>query len=282
MHGILMLAITTTIWAGDPGKIKLHEPTGRVSLSGEADVATMKEIPGDARILFMLSAKKISPEGLKQLTRLQEVEFLRLNRNPHGDSALEALANHPKLRSLMMWSDTGITATGIRHLASVKPLRSLDFTNVPLDQPALKAMPTQVTSLTIQRCQIGDSGLAALPLFPKLKGIKVKYDDKVTDEGLIDFVNRHPQLEGLAVDVASDRLLATLEKLPNLKSLWLDGQPFTLKGLESIGRLQKLERLTISFDVTEELKTQIEKLPNEKLDHVSNQGKSIYLERKRQ
>ncbi|MCA9070874.1 MAG: hypothetical protein KDA84_18220 [Planctomycetaceae bacterium] len=277
MNGVLVLIAAMAVGAGE---IKVHEPTGRVTLSAGADDATMKQIPGEARILFMLSATNVSGEGLKELARLQDLSFFRLNRTAHGDAALEALVDHRKLRKLMMWSDTGITSDGVKHLATVKSLESLDFTDVPLDAEALKAFPTQVESLTLQGCQVGDKGLAMLPHFPRLKGLKIKDDDQVTEAGLIAFVNRHPQLEWLAVDVTSDRFLTSLTKLPNLKSLWLSGEPISSKGVKSIGHLQKLDRLTLSFEINEELKARIQKLPNEKLNHVSHQGRYIYLDRR--
>jgi hypothetical protein len=45
--------------------------------------------------------------------------------------------------------------------------------------------------------------------------------------------------------------------------------------------MKKLDRLYFSFEIDEELKAQIQKLPNEELDHVTHRGKYLYLERRK-
>jgi hypothetical protein len=238
----------------------------------------MRAIPDNARILFMLSAQGLTPDGLEQLSRLHQLRFLRLNRTAHGDAALKALTDHPSLEKLMLWTDEGITSKGVRQLSTVKSLRSLEFSSVELDVAALQAMPKQLEHLTISNCNIADKGIAALPTFPQLTSVKLK-NSQLTDTGLIAFVQRHPGLEDVTVDVASDRFLDALVELPNLERLWLGGSPITSDGWQTIGRLDGLERLWVSSVLTDDARARIKQLPNPNLDYVSHLGKYIYLER---
>lgn len=277
---LTLLWIPAVSAAGETRDLTIDENSGRVRLSAKANDSTMVEIPADTRTLFMLSAQNVTPEGFTQLTRLHELRFLRLNKTAHGDDVLKALAEHPTLTKLMMWTDTGITADGIHQLSSVTPLRSLEFSGVELDEAALRALPTQLEQLAMSHLNMGDAKLAALPTFPQLKRIQIKNAQQLSDVDLIAFVQRHPHLEEISVDVTSERFLAALRKLPNLKSLWLGGQPITANGWRTIGQLDGLERLWVSSDLSDEMRVRIKQLPNPKLEHVGHLGKYIYLDRR--
>lgn len=254
-----------------------HAKSNRVHLHAEADDATMTQIPDSAKILFMLSKTKVTSKGMQRFKSLQKLEFVRLNHLEDTDAALAALAEHSTLRSLMLWNDSGITATGVAHLGSIESLTRLDFTSSPLNASALQAMPPQITSLKLQACNVGDAGLKSLPTFKKLTGVALQGDNKITDAGLVAFIERHPQLESLATDIVSDRLLDSLAKLPALKTLYFSGPEISASQIHKIGDLHALERVNISAKLNGELRTCIQRLPNQKFKYVVNQGKYIYL-----
>lgn len=277
---LLVLTIVASAHCAERPPITIVEKTGRVTLTAAADDRTLNKIPDNTRILFMLSSQKITPEGFKQLARLHNLEFIRINGTTHGDAVLAALADHPTLNKLMMANDTGITSNGLRQLATAKLLRSLDISDVPLDQAALESLPANLERLAINRCRVGDAGVSALPNFPKLKSISLKYDDQITNAGLIGFIKRHPQLEGIAVDETSSHFLNSLAELPQLKTLFLSDSPTTESGWQAIGRLESLEEMWVSSELTDVLRAYVRQLPNPKLDHVTFRGKYVYLDRR--
>lgn len=276
--GLFNLVLSPAVCADDAAQRATATTSGRVHLPASADDAAMKAVPGATRILFVLSAGRITPVGLGELSRLRQLEFLRLNRCSHGDAALKALAEHPTLQHLKMWSDKGVTADGVKQLGSVRKLKSLDFTDVALDEQMLKALPMQIESLKLNRCDIGDAGLAALPTFPRLESLTVQYDDGVTADGLAGFLKRHGNLKSLAVDVTAVPLLKVLGKQNKVKSLWLGSQPVTVEGLEAIAQIKTLERLTISSELGDEIRARIKRLPNPLLKHVVHKGRYIYVD----
>lgn len=77
--------------------------------------------------------------------------------------------------------------------------------------------------------------------------ILVKFDDRVTDAGLVHLRSltelRELQLDGTSVTNAG---LTHLEKLPNLRILYLDGTNVTDAGLVHLKELPKLQTLGLS------------------------------------
>lgn len=274
---ISLLLLVASTCAAEPTFTR-HEKTERVHLNASADDATMQEIPSSTKILFMIQGTQVTPDGMQRLKDLPELEFLRINHCKHGDAALTALTDHPKLRVLMMWRDSGVTAVGVKQLATIDTLTRVDFTSMSLSHECLENMPPQINSLTLHSCNIGDTGLAALPTFAKLKGVSFQFDEGMTDAGLIAFLARHPHCESVSTDVLSDRLLDSLAKLPQLKSIWLSGSPITTSQIQKIGCLQSLERVTVSAKLNDEQLACIRRLPNTGFKYVANRGKYVYLD----
>lgn len=144
------------------------------------------------------------------------------------DDALKHLPKLPKIRVLLL-SDTQATDSSMPHLAALSKLEYLYMWDA---------------------IRVSDIGTANLQPLKKLKYIHLS-SSQITDKTL-QVLGELPRLEGLSLQFNdfSDEGLQHLDKLPDLKSLWVCGPEqsangITDKGLDILAERHNLTRLGV-------------------------------------
>lgn len=165
-----------------------------------------------------------------------------------NDVFLSELRHFPDLQSLNLWGSDQVTNEGLRHLGSLKLLRSLDLGLVPISDVgvAYLARLKQLTNLNLSYTRVTDAGLSTVARFQSLQSLSLD-NVPITDEGLKPL--------GALTDLRYLNLLSTkiegpgfkhLTGLLNLSQLWLSASPVSDEGVQYIASLPAVSQLYLA------------------------------------
>lgn len=139
-----------------------------------------------------------------------------------SDDAFVALAKHNQRSSVRVFSSR-IDESGLKHIAALPKLTSIEFGKMSVGEPAFKQIAEckSLEVLKLDRVTINDEHLAALSALPKLQGLLL-HDSGTTDRGL-EHASRCENLDRLDIrrGTLTDQSLTILSTHPKLRSLWL-------------------------------------------------------------
>lgn len=202
----------------------------------------------------------------KELARIADLPSLAILALPPEwttDATLDYLDN-PILRQLSV-GESAVTDEGLKKLARLKNLKSLDLAGTRITDEALKTLATfpslkgislqrtrvtdkglealeksQIGSLVLDWTRVGDDGIASLGRMPALGSLSLTHT-KVTDKALAEIARpgAFPKLQslGLQETVVSDEGLKHLHDpkvLPELRYLGLGENRVTPAGVEAL------------------------------------------------
>ncbi len=214
--------------------------------------------------LDLSGSRQLTDDGLRHLSRMPQLQQLRLNEYPGGrltDRGLEVLRQLSALHTFEMTWQRGITDAGVRHLAACEHLERVDVMGTPTGNGLIEALQgkRRLCELKTGR-MVTDAGLARLAGIPRLhqrhqpsgspeahvNPVRLLVDGPFTDagfahvaalEGVMDF-----DLFWHVTGITSDAF-AHLAELPNLFSLGADGRlsdDLAMAHIAAIPRLRKL------------------------------------------
>ncbi len=173
------------------------------------------------------------------------------------DADLLNLAGCRRVAALDLRGQTKITAAGVKSLAAVKSLWNLDVRGTGVGDDLLPHLTNwpKLTHLRIgeytnpYNVPITDAGLRNMPQLPGLTNLDIG-SRGITDEGLTLICERMPNLTSVILahhETASLRPLQRLSKLQNVRCFTTH---LTDAGVETLQSLPNLEELTIDGDLS--------------------------------
>ena len=79
----------------------------------------------------------MTDKGIKELSTLTKLQTLSPGRDI-SDAGLKELANFPQLRSLSLWGNHQVTASGLKELSALKHLQTLYLSQSDVTDTGLK------------------------------------------------------------------------------------------------------------------------------------------------
>jgi ankyrin repeat protein len=206
--------------------------------------------------LSLGGSRELSDEGLLQLARMPQLEYLNLSEYPGGkltDRGLEVLRHLPNLRRFETTWQAGITDAGAANLRYCGRLEAVDLMGSPTGDGAIEALQGKphLRSFSTGRL-VTDVGLPLLQHFPLLKtwrggeGARLLIDGPFTNAGLAGVAG----LEGVLdldlfwhVTGITTEAFSHLVQLPNLEVLGCDGKLSDDTAMRYIAAIPRLRRL---------------------------------------
>lgn len=233
-------------------KINKQKVVSGVALKGpKATDETLKdliEFPGLTRV-ELRDVPKMTADGIATLAKAKKLQTVALQGTVASDDAAAALATATTITNLKM-SEGGLTDDGVKQLAALTKLQSLDLTQNPKVRgttvPALVAAKN-LNTLTLSNCPLSDlSGWSALKKLPKLTSLYLT-NSGVTDDGLKE-LGQLSQLTSLALDDTpiTDAGLSELVRLKGLTSLRVKNTKITAKAAPVLAQMKQLTYLCVS------------------------------------
>jgi Leucine-rich repeat (LRR) protein len=234
----------------------------------------------------------LTKAGVKEVARLGNLEVLDLCYTPVTDEWLGGLAGLQTLHTLSL-RKTQVRGTGLKLLSDLASLRTLDLEETPLTEAGLKEVAglKNLQALNLAQTKVTNDGLKALARCKRLQSLDLSRT-QVTGAGLkpLEKLKRLRTLSLSEIPI-TDEGLKVVSNLKNLQRLYLFSQMkyadpalkrlarVTEKGLEELGRLDKLVSLQLSGlpvtnEVLEELAEKLENLQELELadTEVTNKG----------
>jgi len=188
-------------------------------------------------------------ERLSLLPDLGDVWWLSMESAPVSDTALTQVArltgkNQPLKRIFL--GNTGITGSGLPHLAPLNRLVYLSLKQLPIDNGRLATLPDfpELQFLGLDGTRVSDDGLKTVARYPRLQVLWLD-DTAVTDAGLVHLkplkILRTLSLPGTH---AAGTGLAELRHLP-LTTISLKGAKLNADSLKHVAQLEQLETLIL-------------------------------------
>lgn len=171
--------------------------------------------------LHIMFAKGITDAGLKEIAKIKSLRVLELPQGKFGDDGVKELAALTNLEELSVSHPIG--DVGIYPLKTLTKLKKFSATN----------------------CKVGDGAMKTLSELPDIRSLKL-YGSAVTDTGY-GYVGKMAKLEELQTSYnITDKGVAELGKLKNLKNLSVWNSSVTIKGIRALPNLKQLKELDIS------------------------------------
>ncbi|MGB9690123.1 hypothetical protein [Thermogutta sp.] len=196
---------------------------------------------------FTLEESPATAKGLQALALLP-LESLTLFRcTSLNDEALAtAVGSWPKLRTLSL-RDLPVRGTFLTQLRSRASLRVLNLPQTMVDDSALEALRSMplLEELSLAQTLITDAGLNHVAALFSLRKLNVA-QTQATDNG-VQYLSSLPHLESLDLSGnlgITDAAIPFLEKLPQLREVFLDGTSVTAEGLKRLGRKARVKQAT--------------------------------------
>ena len=169
---------------------------------------------------LQLSYLPITDSGLQMLSRLEGLEELKLVQTEVQGNGLRHLADLPKLRQLLIMTDTRRVKpdlSGLSHLSRLEQLQVFGYGFASEDFLPI-ADCTSLRNVYLSEGEINDALVARLATLPNLARIALS-ETSMTDEGARALA-RNQNLESVAIDGAISRaVVAEFAKLPKLSSI---------------------------------------------------------------
>lgn len=248
--------LTATEWDELTGMMKERRITaldanGLMTDEALARIAALDNVTS----LHLGGSRELTDDGLLQLARMPQLEYLDLSEYPGGkltDRNLRVLRHLPNLRTFGMTWQAGISDAGIANLRYCERLERVNLMGSPTGDGSIEALQGKgmLRDFSSGRL-VSDAGLAFLNNFPLMNGsgserARLLIDGPFTDEGLAGIAG----LDGVAeldlfwhVTRVTSAGFAHLTKLPNLESLGCDGRlsgDDAMRHIAAIPRLRKL------------------------------------------
>jgi len=248
MKGLMLVVVVAGIaaaadpsWVSRAGGVVVHDSQGRItavdlrsSWVTDSDLRDLAELPSLATL--NLSLTRITDHGMKELKSAPAIADLDLQYAEQvTDEGMSAIRGWKHLRRLNL-RGTKITDMTLGHLAGMSTLEALDIGFVQFTDSGLEnlVLLPNLKELTIGGNKLTDAGLRFLRQLPQLTYLDISGSQR-TDSGLWSV-----SMTELGVDS-----LATLRELRELR---LGGTPVSLRWLEKLKGLKKLERLGLQDD----------------------------------
>jgi Leucine-rich repeat (LRR) protein len=223
--------------------------SGRIGNAGLEQVARLPSLTG-----LYAGQTRITDEGLSLLAELTNLEELNVGGQYIRDAGLEHLAKLPSLQYLML-SGQNFSDAALAHIRNIPSLRILSLAGQLITDAGVRHLSghTGLQSLSLYETRVTNRGLAYLKSLPSLKKLDIGKrgpQEQITDAGMTHIA----QIDSLEyLDLPSfgitDKGLAEVARLRNLKHLWVSGRsnsPLTDDSLKHISELQSLEFLLVS------------------------------------
>jgi hypothetical protein len=192
-----------------------------LAIGYDATDADLKAYSGltNLRALNLMSRRKVTDAGLKELAGLKKLEILSLNYTGVTDGGMKTLAEFKELRILSLVG-VKVTDQGVKELAPLTNLWTLTLMKTDVTGATLAALADApvLKTVILRGAKVNDAGLKGIVA---LKGLKVLdlSETQVTGQGLKQLIELK-QLEGLILEKVAfnDADVAELRKaLPKLK-----------------------------------------------------------------
>lgn len=204
-----------------------------------------------------LRASWVTDSDLSQLAAMPYLTNLDLSQTRITDLGLQQLKAAPGIIELNLYYAEQITDEGMAAVKGWKKLKRINLRGTKVTDTTLEhlANVTTLESIDVGFAQITDVGLDRLTPLVNLKELVVG-GNKLTDMGL-QSLRQLPSLthlslggsqrtdSGLWTISLTEQGLDSIITLKNLRELRLDGMPVTVRWLEKLKVLTKLERLSL-------------------------------------
>lgn len=204
-----------------------------------------------------LRASWVTDSDLSQLAAMPYLTNLDLSQTRITDLGLQQLKAAPGIIELNLYYAEQITDEGMAAVKGWKKLKRINLRGTKVTDTTLEhlANVTTLESIDVGFAQITDVGLDRLTPLVNLKELVVG-GNKLTDMGL-QALRQLPSLthlslggsqrtdSGLWTISLTEQGLDSIITLKNLRELRLDGMPVTVRWLEKLKVLTKLERLSL-------------------------------------
>lgn len=171
-----------------------------------------------------IQAQTITDIQLAELTEVENLEVLKLNRGSISDEGIRAIVSLPKLRQIVL-RDSSLSNEGAKQLSQCK---SLEIVNIP-------------------RSQFGDEAIKHLSQLPQLELLRIGTDRPLSADALKHLTNskslRFVHLIGVPL---KDDALGPLGAIEGLESLYIDGGEFSDEALSDL--LKRRPKLHLHLD----------------------------------
>jgi Leucine-rich repeat (LRR) protein len=210
----------------------------------------MKHLAGLTQLRTLsLNGTRVTDAGMADVGRLTNLTFLRLDATAISDAGLESLTGLSKLDNLALVSVRSIGDKGMKSMARLKRLVSLDLRETHVTDEGLKELARceKLASLRIGKLKITDAGVQSLAPLTRLKVLDLS-STEVTDEGVKD-VAKHRRLTNLYLQNlrrVTDAGVKELAKLPTLQILALGGTGISDAGVKELAGLPQLKFLVLT------------------------------------
>jgi internalin A len=182
---------------------------------------------------------RVNDDGFDALSSLESLEELHIGGNKMSGLALPLLRLLPALRHLdvngSQRTDSGrwglmLTDLNIESVAGLTQLEVLNMGGAIVSDVGMKALERLVNlhTLDLSRMEITAGGIAPLTKLPKLRRLNLWQSTRI-DDAAARYVVEMKRLEilDLAETIVTDAILDPLEKMTQLKMLFLDGTKVT-------------------------------------------------------
>jgi hypothetical protein len=161
-------------WDTIAGVVKEHritaiEANGRMTDDALKRIAELDHVTS----LRLGGSRELTDDGLQNLARMPQLEYLDLSEYPGGkltDRGLEVLRHLPNLRTFQMTWQRGVSDAGVANLKFCEKLESVNLMGTPTGDGVIDALRGKpgLRRLSTGRL-VTDSGLAHLRDFPKFR-----------------------------------------------------------------------------------------------------------------
>jgi len=225
-------------WITEAGGTVTRDRAGRITaVDLRASWVTDSDLPQLAALPYLthldLSQTRITDLGLQQLKAAPGIIELNLYYAEQiTDEGMAAVKGWKKLKRINL-RGTKVTDTTLEHLANVTTLESIDVGFAQITDVGLDRLTPLVNlkELVVGGNKLTDMGLQSLRQLPSLTHLSLGGSQR-TDSGLWTISLTEQGLDSIIT-------------LKNLRELRLDGMPVTVRWLEKLKVLTKLERLSL-------------------------------------
>ena len=232
-----------------------------------AQLPLLGKLPGIESLSVRTTADGIDAALCELLPMLPDVNHFHIEAHRLGNSGLEAISRHPKIRWLII-SSQSFDDAGVRHLGNMRQLQALhcnDLLSGHISDAIFLAIGelSQLEDLSVGGKGITGSELGRLAPLRNLNSLSLQ-GTGVTDESLRNLAGcrqlRHLDLVSTGI---TDRGLAELAPLAELRYLRLEKVPITDRGLAALAPLEQLRGLTLdNAPITDDAIPNLAQLPN--------------------
>jgi len=194
-----------------------------------------------------LSDSAITPDVLKMVGELKNLEVLRLRRTGVTDESLAHLAGLSRLRALDL-RNTNISDEGMQHIAKLKSLSDLQLEKSKVNDPGIAMLAgLPLTSFNVNYCTtVSNASLEVLGKITTLRSIQLDAT-KITDDGMVHLagLKNLTRLRIRDTDITGVGF-AHIAGLTNLERLELRGTSIDDDAVAVIGKWPKINYLDIA------------------------------------